>query len=100
MGGRFLAYRFSAPLPDLHSHAQAEFEGHWEQISPTITREQTSPFDEASLELMQEAYGVQLDWLNPARISSGVMYMDEHGSGRPIIYIDENNNVLYFVLTD
>ncbi len=100
MGGRFLSYRFSAPLSDLRSHAQAEFDSHWEKLTPTISRKKSPPFDESWLRHLEDAYGVQLDWLNPSKIGSGVKYLDKHGSNRPIIDIDEDNNSLYFVMTD
>ena len=46
MGGRLLIYRFSAPVPDLHSHAQAEFASHWDKPQFKKTPGSTSPITE------------------------------------------------------
>jgi hypothetical protein len=100
MAGRFLAYRFSGTLADLHEHARAEFESHWTPLTPTTQELDTPPFDGESLEFWHNAYGVRLDWINPDQIGRGVMYLDEHGSSRPMIFVDEDNLVLYFVMTD
>ena len=100
MAGRFHAYRFSAPLPDLYAHALAEFDSHWEELSPAISRKESAPFDESTVQLRRDAFGVRLDWLDPGRMGGGVRYMDEHGSSRPLIYIDEENDTLYFTMCD
>jgi len=100
MGGRFLAYRFSASIPDLHAHAKTEFDSHWDALTPTTEEMDSSPFDQTNVDFWKRAYGVKLEWLRPKEIGRGVMYMDEDGVHRPIVYIDEDNSTLYFVMTD
>ncbi len=97
MGGRFYAYRFSAPLMDLQTHAMKEFAAHSEPLTPTVVPGQ--PFDR-DIAFLRKCYGVNLSWIDPAQIGPCTVFMDTHGVHRPVIYVDEANSVLYFIVTD
>ena len=97
MGGRFYAYRFSAPLMDLQTHAMKEFAAHHEALTPTVVPGQ--PFD-IDVAFLRDSYGVNLSWIDPAQIGPCTVFRDPDASRSPSIYVDETNSVLYFIFTD
>ena len=97
MGGRFYAYRFSAPLMDLQTHAMKEFAAHSDPLTPTVVPGQ--PFD-IDVAFLRNSYGVNLNWIDPAQIGPCTVFRDADSHGSPSIYVDETNSVLYFIFTD
>lgn len=102
MGGRFRAYRFSGSVDELHAHALAEFDGHWDKLTPARLEVDESPFTAQDIGFWGDCYSTQLDWMLPPAGASGVLYepADGESSHRPTVYVDETNGVLYFVMTD
>ena len=97
MGGRLHAYRFSAPLADLLTHADSEFKSHWEKLTPAKTNVTQADVD---VSFLRRSYGVNLAWFDVGKLSNGIEFMAGHGSSRPIIWIDTNREILYFLMTD
>lgn len=97
IGGRFYAYRFSAPLMDLQTHAMKEFAAHSEPLTPTVVPGQ--PFD-IDVAFLRDSYGVKLSWIDPAQIGPCTVFRDADSPGSPSIYVDETNSVLYFINSD
>ena len=97
-----LLYRFSAPVADLHAHAQAE----WAAIPGSPPLKQTphamSPFTPDYLAYYKPTFGVDIDWMVPPSVAQGTIYAPagEQRSHRPTIFVDETNGVLYFEMSD
>ncbi|WP_417746779.1 hypothetical protein [Rosistilla oblonga] len=102
MGGRLLIYRFSAPVPDLHSHAQAEFASHWDKPPFNKTPGSTSPITDHQVKLYETAFGIDAEWMLPPPNAVGILYESADGqfSHRPTIFVDDAKGVLYFQMTD
>lgn len=102
MGGRLLLYRFSAPVADLHNHAQTEFAAHWDKPKLKTIPNSTSPITEHDVNLYRDGFGVDADWMLPPPDDTGTIYTSDDGqsSHRPTIFVDETNSVLYFRMTD
>ena len=102
MGGRLLLYRFSAPLTDLHSHANAEFAAHWDQSQSKTTPNTKSPITEREIALYKSGFGIDADWMLPPPNAVGTLYepADGRSSHRPTIFVDDTNGVLYFQMMD
>lgn len=99
--GRLLAYRFSAPVDDLHVHAQKEFAAHWDSVTFKRTQNSRSPITEHDIDGIR-SYGVEADWMLPPSDAVGTVYESTDGmhSHRPTIFVDERNRTLYFIMTD
>jgi hypothetical protein len=102
MGGRLLIYRFSAPVADLHAHAQAEFTAHWDKLLVKKTPGSTSPITDHEIKLYKSGFGISGDWMLPPPNAVGTLYESADGqfSHRPTIFVDDANGVLYFQMTD
>ena len=102
MGGRLLIYRFSAPVSDLHAHAQAEFAAHWDKPQLKKTTSSRSPITDHEIKLYKTGFGIDADWMLPPPNALGTLYesADEQFSHRPTIFTDDENGVLYFQMTD
>ncbi|MFC1672382.1 hypothetical protein ACFL01_04535 [Planctomycetota bacterium] len=95
-GGKFKAYRFSAPVADLHAHAEAEFKNHWEELTPTKSFVSRIFLDKSQWWI----FGVDGSWFDVIEIPKGYQYMDEHGVHRSIIWVDEEREIFYFLMGD
>jgi hypothetical protein len=102
MGGRFRAYRFSGSVDELHAHAVAEFAGHWDKLTPVRSDVDESPFTAQDVGFWEDAYVGGLDWMLSPAGARGALYQSADGSSShcPIVFVDETNGVLYFVMTD
>lgn len=102
MGGRLLLYRFTAPIDDLHLHAETEFNAHWDHPGFTATPNSPSPFDLRDVKRNSVFYGGDTNWMLPPDNAVGTIYAPQDGrsSHRPLIFVDEANGVLYFQMTD
>jgi hypothetical protein len=102
LGGRMVAYRFSAPPADLHAHAEAEFAAHWDARKLTQTLNSPSPISVNNISLLKSAYGVDAEWIMPPDGTIGTLYESADGkfSHGPRIFVDDSNSVLYFLMTD
>jgi len=102
LGGRLRLYRFSAPIADLHLHAQAEFNAHWDHPGFTATPDSARPFDSHDINRNSDFYGGDAGWMLPPENSVGTIYSPQDGqrSHRPTIFVDDANGVLYFQMTD
>lgn len=102
MGGRFHAYRFSAPVAVLKVFANAEFAKHWDHPAVSVTPNAPPPFDADELARLGHTFGLELDWMLPQNNAIGSVYRSADGqdSHRPTIFVDETNAVLYFLMTD
>jgi hypothetical protein len=102
MGGRLLLYRFSAPVTDLHAHAQAEFAAHWDKPQLKKTSGVNSPITEQKIKFYKTGFGVNAAWMLAPPNASGTLYESSDGqvSHRPTIFVDDTNEVLYFQMTD
>lgn len=102
MGGRLLIYRFSAPVTDLHAHAQAEFGAHWDKPQLKKAPGSTSPITDHEIKLHKTGFGIDTDWMLPPSNAVGTLYESADGqfSHRPTIFVDDANGVLYFQMTD
>ena len=102
MGGRLRLYRFSAPVADLHTHAQTEFAAHWDKPQLKKTPGSTSPITDREIALYKSGYGIDAAWMLPPSNAVGTLYepADGESSHRPTIFVDEANGVLYFLMTD
>lgn len=105
MGGRLLVYRFSAPLNELQDHANAEMHAkqanHRDHFEVEVVPDESSPFSEQTVEFDCD---MRLDtsWMLPEPDAVGTVYRPKDGlvSHRPVIFIDEPNEILYFRMTD
>jgi hypothetical protein len=102
MGGRFLAYAVDGTLADLHSFAELEFESHWDNPGLAVERNTQSPFDPKYISFLRYAYSTNLAWLEKSSGASGSVYRGakRRGSHVPLIFVDEENGMLYFLMTD
>jgi hypothetical protein len=102
MGGRLLIYRISAPVADLHAHAQAEFAAHWDKPKLKTTPKSRSPITDHEIALYKSGFGIDAKWMLPASDAIGTLYESADGrfSHRPTIFVDEANGILYFQMTD
>jgi hypothetical protein len=102
MGGRMLLYRFSAPMADLHAHAQAEWAAHWDKPSFKQTPHAASPFTPDYMSSYESSYWIDADWMIPTAGAKGTIYgpAGNQRSHRPTIFVDETNEVLYFEMSD
>ena len=102
MVGYLKVYRFTAPVPDLHKHAQAEFAALSGKPAFKTTSDVTSPITDHQVASYKKGYGVDVDWMLPQPNVKGTLYEPADGqySHRPTIFIDETNGVLYFQMTD
>jgi len=102
MGGRLLIYRFSAPVADLHTHAQAEFAAHWDKPQLKKTPDSPSPITVREITLYESGFGIDAGWMLPPSNAVGTLYESADGqfSHRPLVFVDEANGVLYFQMTD
>ena len=102
LAGRLMIYRFSAPVPDLHAHAQNEFAAHWDKPQSKNTPGVTSPISSDDIESYKEDFGIDAGWILPPSNALGTLYEPADGqlSHRPTIFVDETNGVLYFQMTD
>ncbi|WP_168567278.1 hypothetical protein [Crateriforma spongiae] len=102
MGGRLRIYRFSAPLADLHAHAQAEFTAHWDKPQFQKTPSSGSPITDHEIKLYKTGFGIDAGWMLPPSNALGTFYesVDGQFSHRPTIFVDDQNGVLYFQMTD
>ncbi|MBX3452618.1 MAG: hypothetical protein KF777_23980 [Planctomycetaceae bacterium] len=102
LGGRLLIYRFSAPVADLHAHAQAEFTARWDKPRLRKTPSSGSPITAHEVNLYKTGFGVDADWMLPPSNALGTLYesADRQFSHRPTIFVDDENGVLYFQMTD
>jgi hypothetical protein len=102
MGGRLLIYRFSAPAADLHAHAHAEFTAHWDKPQLQKTPSSASPITDHEINLYKTGFGIDADWILPPSNALGTLYESSDGqfSHRPTIFVDDENGVLYFRMTD
>lgn len=108
MQGRLRAYRFTAPVSDLHTHALAEFAAfgsNWGQpnLTPSIRNNVESPFDAEYLAFLK-SFDADASWLAAPLNAKGTIYNFDANLNdvprRPTIFVDETNGVLYFVVTD
>ena len=102
MGGRFIAYAVDGTPADLHSFAESEFESHWDNPGFAIERNTQSPFDPQYISFLRSAYSADLAWLEKSSGVIGSVYRGakRQGSHVPLIFVDEENGMLYFVMTD
>jgi len=102
LGGRLRAYRFSGPVDVLHKHAAHEFESHWDKVEFQTTSAAESPITADDIRHLQSAYGVDVPWMLPPTGAIGTVYAPADGcsSHQPLIFVDEGNETLYFVMTD
>lgn len=102
LGGRLLLYRFSAPVADLHVHAQAEFAAHSRKLQWKKTSGIVSPITEDEIKQYNSGFGVNVEWMVAPPNTTGTLYewADGQFSHRPTIFVDETNEVLYFRMTD
>ncbi|MCA9197504.1 MAG: hypothetical protein KDA87_08205 [Planctomycetales bacterium] len=109
MQGRLRAYRFTAPVSDLHSHAMTElaaFGSNWSQpnATPFIRSNVKSPFDAEYLAFLKKSFDADASWLAAPLNTKGTIYNFDANLNdvprRPTIFVDETNGVLYFVVTD
>ncbi|MBB02619.1 MAG: hypothetical protein CMJ47_08240 [Planctomyces sp.] len=105
MGGRLLVYRFSAPLNELHDHAVKEMHAkqtdHRDHFEIEVARNEPSPFSEQMVEFDRD---MRLDtsWILPEPDATGTIYRPKDGllSHRPVIFVDETNEIVYLRMTD
>ena len=102
MGGRLLIYCFSAPVADLHAHAQSEFAAHWDKPQTKTTLGSKSPITDHEIEFYKNGFGIDADWMLPPSNAVGTLYESADGqfSHRPTIFVDDATAVLYFQMTD
>ena len=102
LGGRLLIYRFSAPVSDLHKHARNEFAAHWDNLRPQKTPNSPPPISEHEASMWESGFGIEGGWMLPPADSVGTIYRSADGqvSHRPVIFVDDENGVLYFKMTD
>jgi|GEM_PF-1428873 hypothetical protein len=102
MGGHLLIYRFSAPVDDLHAHAEKEFAAHRYKLKFKKTPNSKSPITERDIKLHKEGFGIDADWMLPPADTLGTLYTSADGqiSHQPRIFVDDKNGVLYFQMTD
>ena len=101
-GGRMVSYRFSAPLADLYAHAEAEFAAHWDSPKVAQTHHSPSPISAEDISRLNSVYGVDAEWMLPPAGTTGTLYESAGGNylHTPTIFVDDANDVLYFVMTD
>ena len=75
---------------------EAEFKNHWEDLTPTKTPGGGTFVDKSQWWI----FGVDGSWFDVNEIRKGYQYMDEHGVHRPIIWVDEEREILYFLMGD
>ncbi len=101
--GRLRLYRFSAPIHDLHDHAENEFTAHMDNPNQTLTRtpNSRSPITDHDIGNFS-SFGIDASWMLPPNNVVGTIY--ESGPGRwyhrITVFVDETNGTLYFVGTD
>ncbi len=102
MGGRFMAYAVDGKLADLHSFAESELESHWDKPGFAVERNTQSPFDPEYISFLRNAYSTDLAWLEKSSGAIGSVYRGakRQGSHVPLVFVDEENGMLYFVMTD
>ena len=102
MGGRLRIYRFSAPVADLHTHAENEFAAHWDKPQLKKIPDSTSPITDRRNALHESTYRIDVSWMLPPPDVVGTLYesADGQSSHRPTIFVDEAHGVLYFQMTD
>ena len=102
IGGRFLAYAVDGESSDLEQFALKELAAHAPEREVSVANDQPSPFDAESIQFLERAYSVQLDWLRETENHQGSILRDSGSSSSqiPIIFIDKENGLLYLVFTD
>jgi hypothetical protein len=88
LGGRFLAFRFSANRADVQSFPQAFYRSHdqlknFQRIEDVEFAEYIP--DEA---FIIENYGADISWLAPFRSNSGTVTLPPKDSGAPVLLLD------------
>ena len=99
LGGRCTLYRFEAPYQDCFEHAMKELQTKWK---PSEIKTNSIAQPVADMQYVQRAYQVgPMPWFDVLKISKGVEFTIDPTSGQPpVIWIDQDRNILFFYWTD
>ena len=100
LGGRFMAYRFSGTVSELKKFANSEMANSWNRPTVAVESNARSPFDADRLKDCGDTFGLQLDWMTAPKGARGSIYTGGRRSHVPVIFVDEQNGVLYYLVTD
>ena len=92
IGGRFLAYRFTAPIDDLRAHLSKRFS----TLPPGALPKPSKKVPSLDLALFEKAYRVDLSWFDVLASDNCEVYrrpIEEHS---PIVVLNLDSNTLYY----
>ncbi|MDV6030517.1 MAG: hypothetical protein F9B45_10515 [Phycisphaera sp. RhM] len=100
LGGRFKAFRFSGDGNELETFVSDYFLSLGGNLK--VRRKDDISFNEfiPELKFVSDNYGVEIDWLEPFRRTSGSVFSAENEDSLPILLLDSENERLAMIWMD